>query len=321
MPLIVAIRAHVFAAARIHADDTTVPVLAKGKTRTGRLWTYVRDDRPFGGAAAPAAAFFYSGDRAGRHPEQHLASYAGLMQADAYAGFNKLYQASRRPGPIIEAVCWAHYLEPDFIWSSRRRRQSLSMTAAHRTRHKIGRGQSDCRKASRSGCRLPGFVAGRLDAGVAPERVHRVTLHLKVGGDVATCRGDAGMAEIVADHTDVGSGLQERNRTTVAENVRCDALLRERRPLLGGHRRRILVQNVGDAIAGQRLAMPVHKDMLRFGAPEHAAERFNASAVSRHSGKRRSFLPLPRRRTWRGGISCRSVHCTAVASATRAPQL
>src|ERR1700704_347583 len=108
MPLVEAIRTHVFAAERIHADDTTVPVLAKGKCRTGRLWTYVRDDRPFAGTAAPAAAFFYSADRGGVHPEAHLASYAGLMQADAYAGFNKLYEASRKPGPIIEAVCWAH---------------------------------------------------------------------------------------------------------------------------------------------------------------------------------------------------------------------
>jgi len=108
MPLIEVIRAHVFAAARIHADDTTVPVLAAGKTRTGRLWTYVRDDRPFGGPDPPAAVFFYSRDRGGEHPEQHLAGYAGLMQADAYAGFNRLYEANRKAGPIIEAACWAH---------------------------------------------------------------------------------------------------------------------------------------------------------------------------------------------------------------------
>jgi transposase len=72
-----------------------VPVLAKGKTRTGRLWTYVRDDRPFAGPDPPAAMFFYSRDRGGEHPEQHLASYAGLMQADAYAGFSKLYKRCR----------------------------------------------------------------------------------------------------------------------------------------------------------------------------------------------------------------------------------
>jgi transposase len=108
MPLVDVIRTHVFAAERIHADDTTVPVLAKGKTRTGRLWTYVRDDRPFGGPDPPAAMFFYSRDRGGEHPERHLSGYAGLMQADAYAGFNRLYEANRKPGPMIEAACWAH---------------------------------------------------------------------------------------------------------------------------------------------------------------------------------------------------------------------
>ncbi len=108
MPLVLLIRAYVFAAERIHADETTVPVQAKGQCRTGRLWTYVRDDEPFGGPDPPAAAFFYSPDRSGKHPEEHLASYAGLMQADAYSGFNRLYEASRRPGSIIEASCWAH---------------------------------------------------------------------------------------------------------------------------------------------------------------------------------------------------------------------
>ena len=88
MPLYELIKAHVFAAERIHGDDTTVPVLAKVKTRTGRIWTYVRDDRPFGGADPPAAVFFYSPDRAAIHPERHLAGYAGILQADAYAGFN-----------------------------------------------------------------------------------------------------------------------------------------------------------------------------------------------------------------------------------------
>ena len=107
-PLYELIKVHVFAAERIHGDDTTVPVLAKGKTRTGRIWTYVRDDRPFGGQAPPAAVFFYSPDRAGIHPEQHLAAYSGILQADAYAGFNALYAPDRKGGPITEAGCWAH---------------------------------------------------------------------------------------------------------------------------------------------------------------------------------------------------------------------
>jgi hypothetical protein len=85
-----------------------VPVLAKGKTATGRAWVYVRDDRPFGGRDPPAAVFFYSRDRTGDHPERHLQGYAGILQADAYAGFNRLYAVDRRPGPIAEAACWSH---------------------------------------------------------------------------------------------------------------------------------------------------------------------------------------------------------------------
>jgi transposase len=107
-PLTALIEAHVMAAGRIHGDDTTVPVMAKGKTVTGRLWTYVRDDLPFAGPAPPAAIFYYSPDRGGEHPQKHLAGYAGILQADAYAGFNELYHEARKPGPITEAGCWAH---------------------------------------------------------------------------------------------------------------------------------------------------------------------------------------------------------------------
>ena len=107
-PLVTLLHAHVLAAGRIHGDDTTVPVLAKHKTATGRLWTYVRDDRPFGGPAPPAAIFFYSRDRGGEHPRRHLANFAGILQADAYAGYAELYHLARKPGPIAEAACWAH---------------------------------------------------------------------------------------------------------------------------------------------------------------------------------------------------------------------
>src|SRR3954447_10826354 len=108
MPLVEAIRAQVFAAERLHGDDTTVPVLAKERTRIGRLWVYVRDDRPFAGPDPPAVAFFYSPDRGGAHPERHLIGFAGILQADAYAGFHRLYDPQRKPGPILEAACWAH---------------------------------------------------------------------------------------------------------------------------------------------------------------------------------------------------------------------
>ena len=107
-PLYLLIEAHTLAAERLHADDTTVPVLAKGKVDTARIWTYVRDDRPFNGGAPPAALFYYSRDRRGEHPERHLAHYTGIMQADAYAGYNALLKPERTPAPLTRALCWAH---------------------------------------------------------------------------------------------------------------------------------------------------------------------------------------------------------------------
>jgi transposase len=114
-PLRRLVEAHVMAAERLHGDDTTVPVLAKGKTDTGRLWIYVRDDKPFGGAGPPAAIFHYSRDRRGEHPQAHLIGYAGVLQADAYDGYNRLYLADRKPGPIREAACWAHARHKFFV--------------------------------------------------------------------------------------------------------------------------------------------------------------------------------------------------------------
>jgi transposase len=107
-PLYLLIEAHALAAERLHADDTTVPVLAKGKVDTARIWTYVRDDRPFGGPEPPVALFFYSRDRRGEHPERHLSTYTGIIQADAYAGYNALFRPERTPAPLTRALCWAH---------------------------------------------------------------------------------------------------------------------------------------------------------------------------------------------------------------------
>jgi transposase len=107
-PLNALIEAHVFAAARLHGDDTTVPLLARGGTKTARLWTYVRDDRPFDGTAPPAVVFRFSRDRAGEHPMEHLTGWQGILQADAYAGYNQLYEAARQPGPVASALCWSH---------------------------------------------------------------------------------------------------------------------------------------------------------------------------------------------------------------------
>jgi transposase len=106
-PIFNRIEAHVVAAERLHGDDTKVPVLAKGKTDTGRCWMYVRDDRPFGGPAPPGAVFYYSPDRAGEHPRRHLSNFAGIPQADAYAGYDKLYEPSRATGPVAQAACRA----------------------------------------------------------------------------------------------------------------------------------------------------------------------------------------------------------------------
>jgi len=107
-PLFKRLEAHTLAAERLHADDTTVPVLAKGKTDTGRCWAYVRDDRPFGGTGPPSSIFYYSRDRCGEHPRAHLARYTGILQADAYSGYNELFEPGRTPGVILPAFCWAH---------------------------------------------------------------------------------------------------------------------------------------------------------------------------------------------------------------------
>ena len=127
-PLHDLIEAHVMAADRLHGDDTPVPVLAKGKCATGRAWVYVRDDRPFGGADPPAVLFRYARDRSGVHPVEHLKTFAGILQADIYAGYNALYAAGRSPGPVTEAACWAHsrrkFFELADIAASKRRRRN-----------------------------------------------------------------------------------------------------------------------------------------------------------------------------------------------------
>ena len=107
-PLFELVKAHVMAAERLHGDDTTVPVLAKNKTDTGRLWVYTRDDAPFAGAAAPAALFAYSRNRRAEHPLAHLAGYQGILQADAYSGFNPPFDERRPETPLLPAYCWSH---------------------------------------------------------------------------------------------------------------------------------------------------------------------------------------------------------------------
>lgn len=105
-PLVEALRRYVIAPGKVHSDDTPMPVLAPGhgKTKTGRLWVYVRDDRNAGSLAAPAVWFAYSANRQGQHPQEHLAGFTGVLQADAYGGYNHIYS----DGKVIEAACWAH---------------------------------------------------------------------------------------------------------------------------------------------------------------------------------------------------------------------
>jgi transposase len=113
-PLSRLLEAHVMASERLHGDDTTVPVLALGTCDVARCWVYVKDDRPFGGSDPPAAMFYYSRDRKGEHPQTHLANYSGILQADAFGGYTKLYEPQRSSGPIREAACWVHARRPFF---------------------------------------------------------------------------------------------------------------------------------------------------------------------------------------------------------------
>ena len=107
-PIHTLIENHVLSAGRLHGDDTTVPLLARGGTKTARLWTYVRDDRPFNGSAPPAALFHFSRDREMTHPNKHLAGWQGILQSDVYVGYNDLYRPDRDPGPVTSAFCWSH---------------------------------------------------------------------------------------------------------------------------------------------------------------------------------------------------------------------
>lgn len=128
-PLVDAIRRHVLAADKLHADDTPIPLLAPGhgKTRTARLWTYVRDDRPAAGTAPPAVWFAFSADRKGEHPQSHLKTYHGILQADGYAGFDALYATTR----IKEAACWAH-VRRKFYDIARAQHSPLALEAMQR---------------------------------------------------------------------------------------------------------------------------------------------------------------------------------------------
>ena len=126
------LEAHVFAAERLHGDDTTVPVLAKGKTITGRVWVYVRDGRPSGENAAPAAMFYYSRDRGGEHPRAHLAQWSGLLQADAYGGYTQLYEADRNRGSSSKRRAGRTRAGRSLHWPTSKRARAARPKAKHR---------------------------------------------------------------------------------------------------------------------------------------------------------------------------------------------
>ena len=132
-PLHALIERHVLAAERLHGDDTTVPISAKGKTVKGHIWVYVRDDRPFGDRAPPAALYYAARDCRHEHPARHLHGFTGILQADAYSGYNELYDPSRAPGPITAALCWAHargqFFElADIAANARRRKDTAAIS-------------------------------------------------------------------------------------------------------------------------------------------------------------------------------------------------
>jgi hypothetical protein len=173
-PLVGSLERYVLSTDKLHADDTPVPVLApgKGRTHTGRLWAYVRDDRPSSGPDPPAVVYRYSPDRKAERPQAHLKSFAGILQADAYSGFAPLYADGR----IVEAACWAHYPESPVIRSvsSGRLRCPRSKRCCLRIRHRAAchphRSGSVVLKDNR-GCRGTGETAdATYDRSVSMDR-------------------------------------------------------------------------------------------------------------------------------------------------------
>jgi transposase len=161
-PLVAAAGRYVLAAGKVHADDTPVPVLdpGRGRTKTGRLWVYVRDDRPCGSHDPPAVWFRYSPDRQGKHPREHLKRYRGILQADAYSGYEGVYNSGR----VQHAACWAQYLVGRFICHC----FGIGLFGAGfelSRLHINSLGHSDCKNASRSGFGRQGLArAGSIPA-------------------------------------------------------------------------------------------------------------------------------------------------------------
>jgi transposase len=175
-PLIDALAAEVMASDTLHVDDTPVPVLAPGAGKTGRLWTYVRDERPFAGSRPPAALFFYSPDRKGEHPRVHLRDFRGVIHADGYTGFNELFVDNR----IAEAACWAH-VRRKFFDMHATTASPIAREALDRIRPALPRRGDDHRRVTRSPTtRTPAAIeadrrgAGRLGRGHRAQAVAQI---------------------------------------------------------------------------------------------------------------------------------------------------
>lgn len=145
-PVHALIEAHVLAADRLHADDTTVPILAKGKIDTGRIWTYVRDDRRSAGNRHRRRSTYASGDRRQEHPERHLRNFTGILQADAYGGYNPLFKVDRDPSPLTQALCWAHARRKFFVLADIAPMPSVARTPrrSHRSRSRRSNASTPC---------------------------------------------------------------------------------------------------------------------------------------------------------------------------------
>ena len=178
-PLYALIERHVLAAERLHGDDTTVPILAKGKTIRGRIWTYVRDDRPFAGRAPPAALYYASRDRRHDHPARHLGSFTGILQADAYSGYNELYEPTRTQGPITPYCVGRMPAGSSSSW-----RISLPMPGAARKRRRSRRSRSK-RSSASTPCSISNAVsmakAPNTVCGFARNRAHPLSRRWKRG--------------------------------------------------------------------------------------------------------------------------------------------
>ena len=185
--------------------------------------------------------------------------------------------------------------------------------------HKVGAIRETARTRA-IGCWLPRLGPRRLNARLLPERLHGVALHLQVGRDVATRRGDTCMADVIADHRDIGHGLLQRDGAAVPQHVRCDVLALQRWVGLSC-RSRMLGKYIGGPVARHRLAVPVEKHALLSAECDAALRRCSALAVSVHSGSRRSSLPLPTQANLARGDQVQVVPAHAGNFADTGPQL